>query len=126
MPAKEFYLLIKNIPFYLQNKKDDDNENYIEEKLKDYLTEKINKDINELFQELNNTILNQKFFENRYKCNYCGKKNKQPLYYKENQNEKIFFHQCCYKGKDSKNLIQLDEDYKEIEKFELFKKCKKK
>jgi hypothetical protein len=57
--AKEFYLLIKNIPFYQQNNKDD--EIYIEEKVKDILSKKINEDINELFKELNDIILNQNF-----------------------------------------------------------------
>ena len=86
--AKEFYLLIKNIPFYQQNNKND--EICIEEKLKDFLLIKINNDINDLLEELNNKVLNQKYFEERYRC-YCGTNSNQPLYYNPNQKKITFF-----------------------------------
>ena len=120
--AKEFYLLIKNIPFYQQNNKDD--EIYIEEKLKDFISEKINNDINELFKEFNDIILNQKYFEQRYKCQ-CGVKKNHPLFYNKNQKEKkIFYHKSCYEGKDFSNLEKLDKDKKDFDKYELYKYCK--
>ena len=48
-----------------------------------------------------------------------------PLYYNQNQKEnKLFYHKSCYKGNNNYNLEKLDKDKKEIDKYELYKKCK--
>ena len=124
IPINKFYLLIRQCPCYLKNKK---NSNcYSEEQLKDIFAEKLNKEIDKLFNQINSELLDDNYFNRKYICQYCkDNKNTNELYYNK---ERKYFHKSCYlgnqKNKAQFNFKELDEDAKEIEKYQLYLSCK--
>ena len=124
IPINKFYLLIRQCPCYLKNKSN--CKYYTEEQLKDIFQEKLNKEIDKLFNQINSELLNDNFFNRKYICHYCkDTKNTNELYYNK---KKKYFHKSCYlnnnKNNSQFNFNELDEDAKEIEKNELYVICK--
>lgn len=94
LPMKQFYLLIRENNIFMKNNKND--EILIEEQLKDVLEKKINDEINNLFEEFFNKLLNLLFIENKFKCQFCQKSIKEKeedLFIQLNN----YFHEECYK-----------------------------
>jgi len=124
IPINKFYLLIRQCPCYLKNK--NNSKCYSEEQLQDIFEEKLNKEIDKLFIKIYSELLDDNYLNRKYICQYCkNNKNTNELYYNK---EKKYFHKSCYlsnnKNKAQFNYKELDEDAKEIEKYELYLICK--
>ena len=123
IPIKKFYLLIKNNKIYLENNQND--ECLIEEQLKDILENKINNELKIIFKEIFEKLLNENYFENIFKCQYCNKfkkENEKDLYIDSNNS---YFHKECYqKNNINTNSFNFAILKIEVENYDLFLKIK--
>ena len=115
IPKKEFYLLIRTNPYYLENKNDDLICSELQ--LNDILEEKINNIISDINNQLDKELLNNNFY-NKFTCIICKKskkENKEELLYYEDKNSKNI--KCIHKSCNDKIL----NEHKNLKCF----KCQK-
>ena len=84
LDINNFYSLIKKNKCYLAERTGDEIL-YTEMFFNDFLKEKINKIIDDLFQPMIIELFNKEYYEAQFKCKFCEKKENQELNYLDNK-----------------------------------------